>query len=180
MERLRCGLSLLVLLSSQGLAASPHRSPETKALITSAGASSAFDHVPLAAERIAATYGTITSTFRTIAHNREVGGVADSYHLLGRAIDVVRRHGITHAQIATALRTAGFTLVESLDEGNHSHFAFGPALRESSPRPAAVLIRPALAADNHGALLADLNSEATLHRSSGPVLRIHIRRKPQS
>lgn len=177
MQQRRCGLSLLLLLSSPGLAASPHRPSGIKALVTGASASGAFDHVPVAAERIAAAYGTVTSTFRTIAHNREVGGVADSYHLLGRAIDVARRHGITHAQIAAALRTAGFVLIESLDEGDHSHFAFGPAVQASSPQPAAVLIRPALAADEHGALLADLNTQGPQHGSGGPILRIHIRRK---
>ena len=171
------GLSILVLLSSHGSAASAHRPFRAKALVTSASASSAFDRVPAAAERIAAAYGIVTSTYRTIAHNREVGGVADSYHLLGRAIDVARHHGITHAQIAAALRTAGYVLVESLDEGDHSHFAFALALPASSRREATVPIGPSLAADQHGALLADLNSEGKLHASSGPVLRIHIRRR---
>src|SRR3982751_1085060 len=80
------------------------------------------------AARVAAVFGTITSTFRSVAHNRAVGGVPNSYHLLGRAIDIVRRRGITHHQIDAALRSAGFSLIESLDEGDHSHFAFGPSV----------------------------------------------------
>lgn len=70
-------------------------------------------------------FGRITSIVRSAAHNRAVGGVANSWHLHGRAIDIARRAGVTHAQIAAALRGAGYQLVESLDEGDHSHFAFG-------------------------------------------------------
>lgn len=70
-------------------------------------------------------FGRITSLIRSAAHNRAVGGVANGYHLRGRAIDIARRPGVSHAQIAAALRIAGYQLVESLDEGDHSHFAFG-------------------------------------------------------
>lgn len=114
--------------------------------------------VPLAAARIAAPFGVITSTFRTIAHNRAVGGVPDSYHLLGQALDIVRRPGITHARIAAALSSAGFRLIESLDEGDHSHFAFGPKAQQlprTAPPPQAPP-KLLLAADHHGTLEVDL------------------------
>ena len=77
------------------------------------------------AARVGGQFGRITSMVRSAAHNRAVGGVPNSYHLRGRAIDIARRAGVTHAQIAAALRSAGYQLVESLDEGDHSHFAFG-------------------------------------------------------
>ena len=77
------------------------------------------------AARVAARFGHITSTWRSVEHNRAVGGVPSSYHLQGRALDVVRRRDVTHWEIASALRQAGFHLIESLDEGDHSHFAFG-------------------------------------------------------
>lgn len=76
------------------------------------------------AARIGAQWGRVTSTWRSVAHNRAVGGVRNSYHLRGRAIDIARRPGVTHAMIAAAFRNAGYQLVESLDEGDHSHFAF--------------------------------------------------------
>lgn len=77
------------------------------------------------ATMVGGRFGRITSTLRSAAHNRAVGGVPHSYHLRGRAIDIARRPGVTHAMIAAALRGAGYQLVESLDEGDHSHFAFG-------------------------------------------------------
>ena len=69
-------------------------------------------------------WGRVTSTFRSVEHNREVGGVPNSYHLLGRAIDIARGPGVNHAEIKAAYLRAGYRLVESLDEGDHSHFAF--------------------------------------------------------
>ena len=73
---------------------------------------------------IGSQFGMVTSTRRSVQHNRRVGGVPNSYHLSGRAIDIARRRGVTHSQIAQAYRQAGLQLIESLDEGDHSHFAF--------------------------------------------------------
>jgi hypothetical protein len=118
-----------------------------------------------AAARLLSAYGIVTSTFRTVAHNRAVGGVPNSYHLLDRAIDVVRRSGVTHIQMDAALRRAGYQIVESLDERDHSHFAFaavrkpvGPtpiALKPEPPAPAAKPL-PKVAADEHGTLSLDI------------------------
>jgi len=141
------------------------------ALLASSGASAG--HVPTlnfrdqgaeisAAARLASTYGMVTSTFRTVAHNKAVGGVPNSYHLLDRAIDIARRPGVTHRQIEAALRQAGYNLIESLDERDHSHFAFAPlpgsapaAIVPSAPPPA-VKALPRVAADEHGTLSIDL------------------------
>ncbi|QDP20506.1 hypothetical protein FMM02_03725 [Sphingomonas xanthus] len=84
-------------------------------------------------KQIGARWGQVTSTYRSPAHNRRVGGVANSYHLSNRAIDIARRPGVSHSQIAAAFRGAGYSLAESLDEGDHSHFAFGRPNRRSSP-----------------------------------------------
>ena len=115
---------------------------------------------------VAANYGAVTSIFRTVEHNRAVGGVANSYHLLGRAIDVARRPGVTHGMIAAALQRAGFVMVESLDEGDHSHFAFANtsiAPRQPEVTVAAATVRqpekpkyPEILADDHGTLRIDL------------------------
>lgn len=146
-----CCVSLLCFVSSPVWAQPPHsRAQSIPGAIESA-----------AVVRIAAPFGIVTSTFRTVEHNRAVGGVPDSYHLLGRAIDIVRRHGVTHAQIAAALTAAGFHLIESLDEGDHSHFAFGSAVQSAKaiiPPPAPLPRAPQVAADEHGMLRADLAS----------------------
>ena len=82
-------------------------------------------NVGSAAATIGARWGRVTSTYRSPEHNRRVHGVPNSYHLSGRAIDIARRAGVRHAEIESAYRAAGYRLIESLDEGDHSHFAFG-------------------------------------------------------
>ena len=180
MRRSLHGLCILATMSSPAFAAPAHPRLAIRAVAGGAGASSAFDHVPAAAERIAAAFGVVTSTFRTVAHNHAVGGVPNSFHLLGRAIDVARRPGVKHAQIAAALRAAGYALIESLDEGDHSHFAFGPAaLREaapgpgeaSAPRPAPAPAAPRVTADNHGSLLADVIGVGRMDGAQAPAVR---------
>ena len=90
-------------------------------------------------KQIGSHWGQVTSTYRSPAHNRRVGGVANSYHLSNRAIDIARRPGVRHSQIAAAYRNAGYSLAESLDEGDHSHFAFGgPKRRGVQPQMVAV------------------------------------------
>jgi len=118
-----------------------------------------------AATRLASAYGMVTSTFRTVAHNKAVGGVPNSYHLLNRAIDIARRPGVTHRQIEAALRQAGYNLIESLDERDHSHFAFAaqpgnaPAALVPSAPPPVVKPLPRVAADEHGTLNIDLAAQ---------------------
>jgi len=89
-------------------------------------------------KQIGGRWGQVTSTYRSPQHNRDVGGVANSYHLRGRAIDIARRPGVSHSQIAAAYRAAGYALAESLDEGDHSHFAFGPP-KSRGPHPQMVI-----------------------------------------
>ena len=92
---------------------------------------------------IGARWGRVTSTYRSFEHNRRVGGVTNSYHLRNRAIDIARRPGVSHWQIAAAYRNAGYNLLESLDEGDHSHFAFGrPGEgKYHAPRPQIVIAK---------------------------------------
>ena len=90
------------------------------------------------AARIGSQLGRVTSMRRSAERNRRVGGVANSYHLSGRAIDIARKPGVSHSQIAAALRSAGYQLIESLDEGDHSHFAFGFGLGQRLRNAAAI------------------------------------------
>ena len=92
---------------------------------------------------IGARWGRVTSTYRSFAHNRRVGGVGNSYHLHNRAIDIARRPDVSHWQVASAYRAAGYNLLESLDEGDHSHFAFGGPgeYKRRGPRPQIVIAK---------------------------------------
>ena len=92
-------------------------------------------------KQIGARWGQVTSTYRSPAHNRRVGGVANSYHLSNRAIDIARRPGVSHWQIAAAYRNAGYSLAESLDEGDHSHFAFGSPKHRNRAQPQMVAVK---------------------------------------
>ncbi len=124
----------------------------------------------LSAGRVAANFGTVTSARRSVEHNKRVGGVATSYHLTGRAIDVQRRPGVTHQMIDAALHRAGFVLVESLDENDHSHFAFANALPLSAfayqganappAGPPDKPLRRQILADDHGVLIVAASSLA--------------------
>lgn len=139
------GSVLLLITSAEqptdfGLRAAPGTAGGSA--VTRPVVSSSVDRVPFdlaSAASLGNEWGTVTSTTRTVAHNRAVGGVANSFHLKGRAIDIARRSGIRHAQIEAAYRNAGYHLVESLDEGDHSHFAFGttPEAAGTPKEPAA-------------------------------------------
>ena len=92
-------------------------------------------------KQIGARWGQVTSTYRSPAHNRRVGGVANSFHLSNRAIDIARRPGVSHWQIAAAYKNAGYSLAESLDEGDHSHFAFGAPRHRRTAQPQMVAVK---------------------------------------
>jgi hypothetical protein len=126
---------VLVVSSADALAASGWTDFGVRTLTPNFGsAAKVIDAAPMRSSinlhsvaSIGAQWGRVTSTYRSPAHNRAVGGVRNSYHLSGRAIDIARRAGVRHSQIAAAFRNAGYYLIESLDEGDHSHFAFGSA-----------------------------------------------------
>lgn len=62
----------------------------------------------------------VTSTKRSPARNRAVGGVANSYHLSGRARDSVPPPGMSMAAYAAELRRLNPHL-DVINEGDHVH-----------------------------------------------------------
>jgi hypothetical protein len=155
MKRIKAASAIMLILSC-GLHANASAAPSI----------SPRPPVISSAMRVLSPYGVVTSTFRTPAHNKAVGGMPNSYHLVDQAIDVARRPGVSHLQIEAALKRAGYRLIESLDERDHSHFAFGPAIAaKAGSRDRVVLPVPAVpapppeprvAADVHGTLHLDL------------------------
>lgn len=77
---------------------------------------------------------TITSGFRTVEHNAEIGGVKGSLHTKGQAVDVVLPKGVTAEQFRAAIEKAGLPVTEFLVEkrgdphstGDHIHWGWGP------------------------------------------------------
>lgn len=122
------------------------------------------------ATRVASRFGRVTSTVRSREHNRRVGGAPNSWHLHGRAIDIARQPGVSHTEIAAELRRQGFILIESLDEGDHSHFAFANGLPNRRP------------ARNMSEQVAELRQEASYFRfvsaPSAPRLAGSVRFRP--
>lgn len=61
---------------------------------------------------------SVTSWIRSAARNKAVGGVADSRHLVGLAVDVVLDEG---QEKAAFLKAAGSLGLQVIDEGDHLH-----------------------------------------------------------
>lgn len=68
---------------------------------------------------------TISSWWRTRAHNAEVGGAPNSQHLLGTAVDLVPADGDMEGLAAFARTLPGVGFV--LNEGTHVHVQAYPA-----------------------------------------------------
>ena len=66
----------------------------------------------------------ISSWWRSVEHNRDVGGNAFSQHLLGLAVDTTPTLSANRAQLAAAFRAAGLV---AIDEGDHIHVQRYPA-----------------------------------------------------
>ncbi|MGX7895465.1 D-Ala-D-Ala carboxypeptidase family metallohydrolase [Tsuneonella sp. HG222] len=62
----------------------------------------------------------VTSTFRSPARNKAVGGVSNSYHLTGRARDSVPPPGMSMAEYYRRLKAANPHL-DVINEGDHIH-----------------------------------------------------------
>jgi hypothetical protein len=118
--------------------------------------------------------GRVSSTYRSTERNRAVGGAPNSYHLVGRAIDIARWPHVKHADLHSTLAAAGFEIIESLDEGDHSHFAFGlPVASDRSrvvrSRGEARAVEASDAQERPKATLLADSVAGTLHVSTGTL-----------
>ena len=87
----------------------------------------------------AAPDAAVTSGFRTPQDNARVGGVPNSRHMSGQAVDLVPRPGETVAQLYT--RVAQVPDVRAINEGDHVHVQQGGGAPRvvpgSAPKPKA-------------------------------------------
>ena len=63
------------------------------------------------ARSLADTSFRITSGFRTLEHNKKVGGVENSSHTKGHAADIACTDSVKRHKIITSLLKAGFTRI---------------------------------------------------------------------
>ncbi|MCR4323011.1 MAG: D-Ala-D-Ala carboxypeptidase family metallohydrolase [Candidatus Azambacteria bacterium] len=71
------------------------------------------------AQEIAGTGFSITSGFRTVKENLEVGGVNGSSHLTGEAVDIACKNSMRRLRILKALLAVGFTRIGIAPEHIH-------------------------------------------------------------
>jgi hypothetical protein len=106
---------------------------------------------------------TVTSTRRTPEHNAEVGGVPNSDHLSGHAVDFVPK-GMSTADAAAKLKATG-KFSQVLDEGDHVHASWSGAGASQASR--------VIASGSGGgdALLSDDDAEFTaqMYLTSGQM-----------
>lgn len=87
----------------------------------------------------AAPDAAVTSGFRTPQDNARVGGVPNSRHMSGQAVDLVPRPGETMAQLYMRVNKAPG--VKAINEGDHVHVQQGggaparPVVPGSAPKP---------------------------------------------
>lgn len=63
---------------------------------------------------------TVTSTLRSPAHNKRVGGVPNSFHLRGLARDSVPPKGMSMSDYYARLQAMN-PLLQVINEGDHVH-----------------------------------------------------------
>lgn len=63
-------------------------------------------------------HGSVSSWGRTVKHNKDVGGVADSYHLIWMGVDVVLDEMVENKSFEVDAKKFG---LDAILEGDHYH-----------------------------------------------------------
>jgi hypothetical protein len=78
---------------------------------------------------------TMTSAYRSPEHNADVGGVANSQHLTGQAVDLVPPKGMSMAQLAAAAQQS-MPGAKVINENDHVHVQWGSSAPPATPAAA--------------------------------------------
>ena len=78
------------------------------------------------ARHIAAVPFKVTSAYRCEEHNKEVGGVSNSSHVKGLAMDVMPKDTHHRFRILSALMTVGIKRIRIYPNKGHIHFDVDP------------------------------------------------------
>ena len=89
-------------------------------------------HTAIGMEGVRAILGvpiTISSGYRSPQVNRAVGGVPNSQHTLGEAVDFIAPSFGTPLQIVRKIKSSGLHFDQLIQEGDWVHISFGPQMR---------------------------------------------------
>lgn len=108
----------------------------------------------------------MTSGLRTPEHNREVGGVANSYHLTGQARDFVPPPGMSMDELHAKLTQLNPGL-DVINEGDHVHIEPKPGGQAGPSLPSNPVAKAeAIRAQAHEAIAAGADPEAVRARAA--------------
>jgi len=120
--------------------------------IIAVGGEEAGGEVQSVVNEILSAGARITSGRRSPEKNAAVGGAPNSYHLKGKAYDIVPPPGMSMADLEERLRNSGADFAELINEGDHIHVAWndrtpggGRVVADGGPAPAKPTARPATA-----------------------------------
>lgn len=104
-----------------------HNVPEGGKLVATGGGAASPALAQISTSLTSAFPGVqITSGQRSPQHNAAVGGVPNSQHIAGNALDFTKAPGVTLAAVKQHFAEQGVNLTEAIDEGDHIHIAWGP------------------------------------------------------
>lgn len=113
----------------------------------------------------------ITSALRTPGHNAAVGGVPDSMHVTGQAVDFVPPKGMTLQDVQSALDKAGIPhteLIRDPNEADHIHWGWG-AKASGQPQVPPYQSRADYYRANSDTILQSVRDQATAQHPDDPT-----------
>ncbi|MDX5401067.1 MAG: D-Ala-D-Ala carboxypeptidase family metallohydrolase [Rhodobacterales bacterium] len=119
----------------------------------------------------------ITSAYRSVAHNRRVGGAKNSMHMQGIAFDVRMENHDPH-EFEAAARAVGFTGFGYYPKSGFMHIDTGPARSWGKPWPVTETGLPIEAKTQPEKLSEDRQTQAAVGASTAGVAAVALEHLP--